>query len=147
MNFSATEIVTLIGSLVAIVTAIWSGRTAKTANKKTEAETVKLYQDIADKCAESKLSMEDALQGQIDELRLRLDSKDVAIEDLRKALELKDGRIKELEEKLEIMNDTLALKDARIQQLEKLDASREREISQLRGEVNRLRQLQQDLDR
>ena len=146
MNFSATEIATIIGTLVAIVTAIWSGASVKMTNRKTEAETVKLYQDIADKCAETKLVMETALQTQIDELRLRLDNKDVAIEDLRKTLETKDERIQELEDKLEIMSDTLALKDARIQQLEKLSASQEHEISQLRGEIKVMRR-QQEMDR
>ena len=142
MNFTVTEILTIVGTIIALITAVRAGRNAKVENQKTQAETAKLYQDIADACAEAKaelIGLVDKLRGDLTETREQVTSRDARIEALEAALITRDNQIAELRRQLNELNDLVAIKDQRIDELERLTSEQTSEIEHLRVEIESLR--------
>lgn len=80
----------LIGIVLgALITAYFLKRKNNAEAQKTEAETVQLYQNIADRAAEKALKLEDRITA----LERILEKKDQRIEELEKANESKDKQI------------------------------------------------------
>lgn len=142
MNFTVTETLTIVGTVIALVTAIQAGRKAKADNEKTRSDTAAMYQTIAQKCAEAKaelIKLADELRAQVKTLEEDIGNRDSRIEDMESAVISRDRRIDELSRQLTELNDLIAIKDGRIEELERLTAEQTSEIEHLRTEIEALR--------
>lgn len=150
MNFTVADYIqfatTIIGTLIALAASRRAGKTAKSDAQKTRAETAQLYQQIADKCAETEIALRAELESAAererqlrDELALLREQKDqlsAQVEELRRD---KEKRVDVLERKVTQLTNQLRVKDARIVELERLTAEQASEIETMRREIEALR--------
>lgn len=142
MNFSATDLITLIGTIIALVAAIRAGRKQKAevsqanaTTKNTDADTALKFQELADKCNEAQLRM----QTKLDDFASRLEARDGELEALRTKLLEQDEQINTQRGQIIGLEQLLAGKDSRIEELERLTAEQADELEALRAEVAALR--------
>ncbi len=150
MNFTVADYIefaaTIIGTLIALAASRRAGKTAKSEAQKTHAETAQLYQQIADKCAETEIALraelesaaerERQLRDELAVLREQKDQLSAQVEELRLD---KEKRVDVLERKVTQLTNQLRVKDARIVELERLTAEQASEIETMRREIEALR--------
>jgi chromosome segregation ATPase len=142
MNFSVTDLITLITAIVALIASVRAGRKQKhetqsldAGTRNTDADTALKYQELADKSAKAQLDT----QTKLNEFSERLDAKESELDAMRTKLQEQDEQIDIQRGQITALEQLLAGKDARIDELERLTAEQAEELEALRAEVAALR--------